>query len=43
MFKHRCELIPMASHGRHGLAKLLPGGAARDVITHTRIPVLAPR
>lgn len=41
--KHKCDLILMASHGRHGLAKLLHGSAAQDVITHTRIPVLVLR
>ena len=41
--KHRCDLILMASHGRHGLDKLLHGSAAQDVITHARIPVLVLR
>ena len=41
--KHQCDLILMASHGRHGLDKLLHGSAAQDVITHTRIPVLVLR
>ena len=43
MFKHRCDPIPMVAHGRRGLAKLLHGSAAQDVITHTRIPVLVLR
>ena len=35
-----CDLILMASHGRHGLDKLIHGSVAGEVMTHTRIPVL---
>ncbi len=35
-----CDLILMASHGRHGLDKLIHGSVTSDVMTHTRIPVL---
>ena len=38
--KHHCDLILMASHGRHGLDKLLNGSAAQGVVSHTKIPVL---
>ena len=38
--KHQCDLILMASHGRHGLDKLLHGNAAQGVVSHTKIPVL---
>ena len=41
MFKRNCDLILMASHGRHGLVKLPHSNAAQDVSTHTQIPVLA--
>lgn len=35
-----CDLILMASHGRHGLDKLIHGSVTGEVMTHTRIPVL---
>ena len=38
--KHQCDLILMASHGRHGLDKLLHGNVAQGVVSHTKIPVL---
>ena len=38
--KHQCDLIWMASHGRHGLDKLLHGNAAQGVVSHTKMPVL---
>lgn len=35
-----CDLIVMASHGRHGIAKLVLGSETQQVLTHTEIPVL---
>jgi nucleotide-binding universal stress UspA family protein len=43
MYKHilrACDLIVMASHGRRGLAQLLLGNQARNVVAHSSIPVL---
>jgi nucleotide-binding universal stress UspA family protein len=38
--QHGCDLIVMASHGRHGLAALLRGSETPKVLTHCAIPVL---
>lgn len=38
--KRGCDLIMMASHGRHGAQALLLGSETHKVLTHTRIPVL---
>jgi nucleotide-binding universal stress UspA family protein len=35
-----CDLIFMTSHGRTGLAALIKGSQAYEVIAHSRIPVL---
>jgi nucleotide-binding universal stress UspA family protein len=35
-----CDLIVMASHGRKGLARLLLGSQAMQVLTHSPVPVL---
>lgn len=35
-----CDLIFMASHGRHGLKELLLGTQTQKVLAHTTIPVL---
>jgi nucleotide-binding universal stress UspA family protein len=35
-----CDLIVMASHGRRGLAKLLLGSQAVEVLTGSTVPVL---
>ena len=35
-----CDLIFMTSHGRTGLAALVKGSQAYEVIAHSRIPVL---
>ena len=34
------DLIVMASHGRRGVAKLLLGSQATEVLTHSTVPVL---
>lgn len=41
--KRKCDLIVMASHGRHGVAKVLLGSETQKVLTHSRIPVLVVR
>ena len=38
--KSGCDLIVMASHGRRGLGRLLLGGVAVKVLTHSKLPVL---
>ncbi|HXF54414.1 MAG TPA: universal stress protein [Hyphomicrobiaceae bacterium] len=38
--KKGCDLIVMASHGRRGLAKLLLGSQAVEVLTRSTVPVL---
>ena len=38
-----CDLIVMASHGRHGISALLLGSETVKVLTHCRIPVLVHR
>jgi nucleotide-binding universal stress UspA family protein len=38
--KQSCDLIVMASHGRHGLASLILGSEAQKVLTHSKLPVL---
>lgn len=41
--KRKCDLIMMASHGRHGLSGLLLGSETAKVLTHSKIPVLVVR
>lgn len=38
-----CDLIVMASHGRHGVQRLLLGSQTAEVVTHSTIPVLVVR
>ena len=38
-----CDLIIMASHGRHGLGGLLLGSETQKVLVHSAIPVLVYR
>jgi nucleotide-binding universal stress UspA family protein len=40
---HGCDLIVMASHGRHGFAELWHGSQTHDVLTHSTIPTLVYR
>ena len=35
-----CDLIVMASHGRRGIARVLIGSQAVNVLTHSTMPVL---
>ena len=39
----RCDLIVMASHGRHGIARLVLGSQTQQVLNHTGIAVLVVR
>jgi len=39
----RCDLIVMASHGRHGISALVLGSETVKVLTHSKIPVLVHR
>jgi len=41
--EHRCDLIVMASHGRHGLDKLMLGSETQKVLAASTIPVLVCR
>jgi nucleotide-binding universal stress UspA family protein len=38
-----CDLIAMASHGRHGVAAIVLGSETVKVLTHSKIPVLVYR
>ncbi|MGO8869331.1 MAG: universal stress protein [Alphaproteobacteria bacterium] len=40
--KH-CDLIVMASHGRHGISAIVLGSETVKVLTHSKIPVLVHR
>ena len=41
--KFKCELIVMASHGRHGLSGIVLGSETHKVLVHSKIPVLVVR
>ena len=38
-----CDLIVMASHGRHGMSAIVLGSETVKVLTHSKIPVLVCR
>ena len=38
-----CDLIDMASHGRHGVSAVLIGSETMKVLTHSKVPVLVHR
>jgi nucleotide-binding universal stress UspA family protein len=38
-----CDLIVMASHGRHGISAIVLGSETIKVLTHSKIPVLVHR
>jgi nucleotide-binding universal stress UspA family protein len=38
-----CDLIVMASHGRHGISALVLGSETVKVLTHCKVPVLVHR
>jgi nucleotide-binding universal stress UspA family protein len=39
----KCDLIAMASHGRHGVSAVILGSETAKVLAHTTIPVLVLR
>jgi nucleotide-binding universal stress UspA family protein len=39
----RCDLIVMASHGRHGITAMVLGSETIKVLTHCKVPVLVHR
>lgn len=41
--EHHCDLIVMASHGRHGLDKLMLGSETQQVLARASVPVLVCR
>lgn len=41
--EHACDVIVIASHGRHGMAARLLGSETQRVLTHCDIPVLVVR
>jgi nucleotide-binding universal stress UspA family protein len=41
--KKKCDLIFMASHGRHGLSAVLLGSETQKVLTHAKVPVVVYR
>lgn len=38
--QHGCDLIVMASNGRHGLDALIHGSLTKSVLAHTKVPLL---
>jgi nucleotide-binding universal stress UspA family protein len=38
--RHECDLIVMATHGRHGLDALIHGSLAKSVLAHSQLPLL---
>jgi nucleotide-binding universal stress UspA family protein len=38
-----CDLVVMASHGRHGISAIVLGSETVKVLTHSKIPVLVHR
>ncbi|MBI3069388.1 MAG: universal stress protein [Betaproteobacteria bacterium] len=41
--KKKCDLVMMASHGRHGISGLLLGSETAKVLLHATVPVLVVR
>jgi nucleotide-binding universal stress UspA family protein len=41
--KFNCDIIMMASHGRHGLNRLFLGSETQKVLAHTTLPVMVLR
>jgi len=38
--KQSCDLIVMATHGRHGLDALIHGSLTKSVLAHSQVPLL---
>jgi nucleotide-binding universal stress UspA family protein len=41
--EYQCDLIFMASHGRHGLSRLLAGSVTQNVLAYSTVPVMVLR
>ena len=41
--RERCDLVFMASHGRHGLSRLIAGSVTQHVLAYSSAPVLVYR
>jgi nucleotide-binding universal stress UspA family protein len=41
--RHKCDLIVIASHGRHGFKTSLLGSQTQKVLAHSKVPVLVQR
>lgn len=41
--RHRCDLVFMASHGRHGLSRLIAGSVTQRVLAYSPVPVMVYR
>lgn len=38
--RQKCDLIVMATHGRHGLDALINGSLTKSVLSHSQVPLL---
>lgn len=38
--RQKCDLIVMATHGRHGLSALINGSLTKSVLAHSKLPLL---
>ncbi len=38
--KQNCDLIVMATHGRHGLDAMIHGSLTKSVLSHSKLPLL---
>ncbi|MES2091747.1 MAG: universal stress protein [Pseudomonadota bacterium] len=38
--RQHCDLIVMATHGRHGLDALISGSLTKSVLSHSKLPLL---
>jgi nucleotide-binding universal stress UspA family protein len=38
--KHGCDIVFMASHGHHGIQRLILGSVTQKVLAHSTVPVL---
>lgn len=41
--RQRCDLVFMASHGRHGLSRLIAGSVTQHVLAYAPVPVMVYR
>lgn len=38
--KRKCDVIFIASHGRHGFSRLIMGSVTQKVLSHSKVPVV---